>query len=348
MALFTTYTMAANVITWVPPYSIPECKNTLEADFGGIGMKDGLTHLALQFWVPNGPEVAKIQVYGNISDDDIIWFRDWGRQHDIKVMLCIFNAENGWDWDLGVNSFVNNQDDFVASVLAEIDRLELDGAEIDIEGPGAGNEYQDEFHTFCTRLADSLHPQGKHVTVASFAYIWNAPNSDWWPGLMEVVDGITSMGYDEIGRNADGWASYAGQKELAPNPSKLMIGMMGGNNSWQGNNALEQLDWVVEDGECGVAIWDAALGGSLWESAEAWEKLALIKNSGDTTVHTFYTEKTGPLGETLNADTRNHILTVADLRGRLLRILSDNQKPAAERTFFRKGTIYLKTRTASR
>jgi len=43
----------AKIITWVPPYYVPESKTMLQKDFGDIGMKDGITHLALQFWVPN-------------------------------------------------------------------------------------------------------------------------------------------------------------------------------------------------------------------------------------------------------------------------------------------------------
>ncbi len=52
--LFTliSLTLGQHVITWVPSYFIPQCKTTLNTDYGGVGMGDGITHLALQFWGP--------------------------------------------------------------------------------------------------------------------------------------------------------------------------------------------------------------------------------------------------------------------------------------------------------
>ena len=40
------------VMSWVPPYAIEECRKNLDESFGGVGVKNGLTHLGLQFWVP--------------------------------------------------------------------------------------------------------------------------------------------------------------------------------------------------------------------------------------------------------------------------------------------------------
>ncbi len=41
------------VMTWVPPYAIGESKARLGESFDGLGMKDGITHLGLQFWNPS-------------------------------------------------------------------------------------------------------------------------------------------------------------------------------------------------------------------------------------------------------------------------------------------------------
>ena len=40
------------VMTWVAPYAVTASKARLNESFDGIGMKDGLTDLALQFWEP--------------------------------------------------------------------------------------------------------------------------------------------------------------------------------------------------------------------------------------------------------------------------------------------------------
>lgn len=274
------------VITWVPPYSIPESKAMLQKDFGGIGVKDGLTHLALQFWIPSGDRKSAIlsPTYSYaISDEEIEWFKNWGQANGVKVLLCVYNADvpgsEGWDWDAATSAFVNNQDSFVSSLLSEMNKYGLDGIEVDLEGPGADDTYQSQFLSFMTKLSNELHPQGKELTVATFAYVWNAPNTNWWPDLMKVVDGITSMGYEIIGRNGADWASYSSQKGFAPNPNKLMIGMPGTQNSWLNNSVVEQIDWVIQDGETGVAIWDVTLAASGWQTKEVWEMLSQIKGS---------------------------------------------------------------------
>src|SRR4051794_8286225 len=54
-ALAVSPASAGQVISWVAPYGVDQSKAMLQKDFGGVGMKDGLTWLALQFWVTNGP-----------------------------------------------------------------------------------------------------------------------------------------------------------------------------------------------------------------------------------------------------------------------------------------------------
>ena len=273
------YWSGAKVITWVPPYFVSESKTMLQKDFGGVGMKDGITHLALQFWVPNGPQVSKATRYGELSDSDIEWFRDWGHENQIKVLLCVYNGENGWDWALAKESFVDNRAAFVNSLVSEMERLELDGIEVDLEGLGESDTDKDSFMEFMNELSQELGEREKELTIATFAYIWNKPNSNWWNDLNLVVYGITSMGYEEIGRNAEGWRSYASQKSFTNDPSKLMLGMPGHLSEWQGNTVSEQLDWIVQDGSVGVGIWDATLSATAWQTAAVWNKLKEIRGS---------------------------------------------------------------------
>jgi hypothetical protein len=288
IAILGSLATAGNVISWVAPYFMSQTKNTLNQNFDGVGMKDGLTHLALQFWVPNGAQASLANRYGNITATDIQFFTDWGDQNNVKTLLCVYNGENGWDWNLAVNSFANNRSAFVQSLVSQVAQYNLDGVELDLEGPGADNSQKANFLAFLSELRSAL-PADKDITVATFAYIWNAPNSSWWNDMLPYVDVITSMGYEEIGKNALGWASYATQKSLLSDPSKLALGMPTYKESWQGNTAQEQVDWVVNNGTVGVAIWDAALSNNgtasaQWQSGAMWNKLASVV--GNTVVPT--------------------------------------------------------------
>jgi len=278
--VLSSFATAGNVISWVAPYFISQTKSNLNQDFGGVGMKDGLSHLALQFWVPYGPQARLATKHGNITPTDIKFFTDWGDQHGVKTLLCVYNGENGWDWNLAINSFVGNRSAFVQSLVSQVAQYNLDGVEIDLEGSGADNSQKANFLAFLSELRTAL-PAEKDITVATFAYVWNAPNSSWWNDMLPYVDIITSMGYEAIGKNAVGWASYATQKTLLNDPSKLALGMPTYKESWQGNTALEQLNWAENDGTVGVAIWDAALSNegipsAQWKSAPIWNKLASV------------------------------------------------------------------------
>ena len=56
------------VMTWVPPYSIEQCKTAVQADFGVCDAKDGLTRVGLQFWTPNSDHCCPVNFfYYNIT-----------------------------------------------------------------------------------------------------------------------------------------------------------------------------------------------------------------------------------------------------------------------------------------
>jgi hypothetical protein len=279
-ALLPTRVHAGPVITWVPPYSVDECKAMVKRDFGGVGMKDGLTFLALQWWVTDGPNIkAWGKPAGDGFDNDVKYFRDWGKANGVKVTLCVVNhVGNDWNWAEARRSFIDNRAAFVKSLVAEVDRLGLDGVELDLEGPGTPTANDSaQYVNLVRELGAALNPLGKTVTVASFAAQYNAPNWKWWPELMKTAAAVTSMGYDEAGMNNPSGYKYPEQKKRANPPNKLMIGMFGGSGSWQGNSASEQIDWVVSDGQVGLGIWDAALGHATWESAATWTKLGKIR-----------------------------------------------------------------------
>ena len=131
---------------------------------------------------------------------------------------------------------------------------------------------------FIKKLSARLHAKGRHLTVDTFAYKWNAPNQFWWPELLPHVDGLTSMGYDEIGAQALNWRSYAVQKAAAgKHAAKLMLGLPSSRNEWQGNSLMEHLQWLKSDGEVGVSFWDAQLRADAWRKAEVWKAFMDIR-----------------------------------------------------------------------
>jgi hypothetical protein len=264
----------AHVISWVPPYRKDEAQLALQADFGGLAAKDGLSYLALQFWITDGPATR----LDNSTESDIVWFRDWGHQRGVRVLLCLHNNVDagGWNWPEAVRSYRDNKDAMVTHLLAQITRLELDGIDLDLEGiVDATPEEVDAYYAFAQALADGLHPEGKVVTIASFHGMWNAPNWNWWPTLLTFVDGITSMGYEQSGLDVD-YPTLVQQAAVAP--EKLMIGVPSHEAEWLGHSATEHLDWIVNQGQVGVAIWDAALRDDAWRQADVWERLVTVKN----------------------------------------------------------------------
>ena len=268
-------------MTWVPPYAIDKCRSRLDENVDGLGPKDGLTHLALQFWLPTrAGGLEKTSQYGAISDTTVIGFRDWAHGHGIRAMLCVYNSLEKWDWSLAQAGFAEHREEFVRALVAETVRLGLDGIDVDLEGDGEFDSSKESFLTFIRDLAARLHALGKQITVDSFTYQWNAPNQTWWPDLFPLVDGINSMGYEQIGANAPAWQAYAAQKSAAgANASKLLLGVPGDKPDWLGNTAAEHLDWIVRDSSVGVAIWDAQFAAPFWKTSSAWRSLAKMRGA---------------------------------------------------------------------
>jgi hypothetical protein len=108
------------VMTWVPPYAVDKCQARLNESFDGVGMKDGLTHLALQFWTPTkSGGVELVAKYGAIGAATVSAFRDWAHAHGVRVMLCVFNGVNSWDWPLAQAAFADHRKEFVDTLVAE-------------------------------------------------------------------------------------------------------------------------------------------------------------------------------------------------------------------------------------
>jgi spore germination protein YaaH len=267
-------------MTWVPPYAVTTCQARLSETYGGAGMADALTHLALQFWVPTRQGgLARAGRTNATTDAAIAALKDWGRTNGVRVLLCVFNGGGeSWDWSLAQAGFAEHADGFIEALLAEVKRHDLDGVDLDLEGKSEFQEDRERFVAFVRRLSDRLHREGYQLTVDSFAYKWNVPNHSWWPDLLPHVDGLTTMGYAQTGFDAPKWRGYAFQKAAAGDHAhKLMIGLPSHRDEWQGRALMEHLEWLRDSGCVGVSFWDAQLRAPAWRQPEVWRTLRHIR-----------------------------------------------------------------------
>ncbi len=270
-------------MTWVPPYAVGASKLRLNESFGGLGMKDGLSDLALQFWEPtaDGKSVQRVERGDDTSDAAIGELRDWGRTHGVRVLLCVYNynvTTESWDWPWARRAFADHPQEFASSLVAEMERLELDGIDLDLEGNGSLDGDKQVYLSFVRDVSARLRARGKRLTIDTFAYVWHAPNQSWWKDLFPLVDGINSMGYEEIGAGAEEWRGFAAQ-EIASGEDvgKLMLGMPAYKEEWRGKPALEHLRWLRDRGRAGLSLWDSKLDGAAWRTREAWALVSEIR-----------------------------------------------------------------------
>jgi len=284
---------AIEIMTWVPPYAIEECQAVVEADFGECDAEDALTRVGLQFWIPNSDGTIDYQnlgPWGNPNDADVVWWRDWCAANGIECLLTIYNHDGStWNWDLATSAFADNRATFVAALIAELDRLNLDGIDLDLEGIGDLNGDRAAFDQFVHDLWVELEGRGKTLTVDSFHYIWNAPNHDWWSDWLGEVDNIHTMGYDDLYEGGSGYHSYSFQQNAGyaagyPGTGVLM-GMPGWLASWgvsagYGTSAqahVQEVRHMLAE-PTGIAIWDLQLGA--WQNSDLWCEILALREEG--------------------------------------------------------------------
>jgi len=268
------------VMTWVPPYAVAKSRARLEETFGGVGMKDIITHLALQFFEPTREGgLRRVGDGDEVGDVTVAALRDWAHANGIRVLLCVFNGNKSWDWPLARAAFAGQPKKFAAGLAAEVERLGLDGVDVDLEGNGEFDADKAAFGAFIRELSALLHANKRQLTVDTFSYVWNAPNQHWWKELLPLVDGLNTMGYQEIGASGKDWRAFAAQETAASaDVAKLLLGMPSEAARWQGVAVLDQLRWVRDHGKAGVSIWDAQLPSAAWRTREVWALLREIRD----------------------------------------------------------------------
>ena len=304
----STSLYAREVLSWVPPYSVNTCYNSLNSDFGTFSPKNVMTGLGLQFWRPtsSGGLVYEVEV----GDTDVIRFREKCTEYGIKLLLCVYNnnqQDPGWDWNLARNAFRSNRTNFVNSLYDECKRLDLDGVDIDLEGLGGHDDDREAFALFIKEIGEKLRAEGLWLTVDSFhSPCYNAPNMAWWEDWVGYVDYIHSMGYAELWENNNKTLngcpsdpdeegkrffkySYQSQYGLDAGLSETVVSVgMPSSSSWGDGYVRDHMTDVLNlQSPTGICIWDFTLEGSHWRQSATWElaKRLVDLDTGSTKIN---------------------------------------------------------------
>ena len=288
----TTPTGGIEVMSWVPPYGIGASQSSVQADLGACDVSAGLTRIGLQFWTPNDDGTIKYADHESYvpTDTDVGWWRNWGQANDIDILLTVYNNNGSWNWPLARSAFDTNRTAFVNALVAEMERLNLDGIDIDLEGLDGEIIASDRaaFDLFIHDLSVELKSRGKILTVNSFHYIWNAPNHDWWADWVDEVDNIHSMGYADLYEGGTTWHKYSFQQNAGftagyPGDTVLMglpswLGSWG-TSSGRGTTAQAHVQEVHYDlpEPTGIAIWDLHL--TAWQNSDLWCEIRNLKSA---------------------------------------------------------------------
>ena len=279
-------------MSWVPPYSIGPSQTAVQADLGACDVPDALTRVGLQFWTPIADGTIKYadHEWYTPADTDVAWWVNWGQANDVDILLTIYNNDGNWNWPLARSAFDTNRTTLVSALVAEMERLNLDGIDIDLEGLDGEIIASDRvaFDLFIHDLSVELKARGKILTVNSFHYIWNAPNHDWWSDWVGEVDNIHSMGYADLYEGGTTWHKYSFQQSAGytagyPGDTVLMglpswLGSWG-TSSGRGTTAQAHVQEVHYDlpEPTGIAIWDLQL--SAWQDSDLWCEIQALKTA---------------------------------------------------------------------
>jgi hypothetical protein len=293
---FVAGSQANPVMSWVPAYEFGNSVDALQAPLGdGRTVGETLSRLALQFWVPDGENLVLDK---RVSEADVRRLITAARQNNLQVLLGVYNAYpdvegSGFSWDRAKRAFAGGKV-FVQQVVAEMEKFQLDGVEIDIESERDGLTDRDraDYASFIVGLAEAVHSRGKIITLSSFPGRWFGPNNTWWSDWAKVVDGVQSMGYAEVGQaGTQDWDSYRAQVALwiraGGDPRKFLNGVSVYSKQWQSASASGNLDGLFDVARAtgsGVAVWELSRKAhpadvdAGWNSSANWTWIGRIKD----------------------------------------------------------------------
>lgn len=289
------YANVNEIMTWVPSYALTQSRAMATANFGTCSPKDVITRVGLQFWqVQSNGSIIYDPLYNPGPDDaEVAWWRNWCTDNGVQCMMTPYNHDGtDWNWAMAKSAFDNNRATHVAALISELERLDLDGIDIDYEGIGDFTTDRAAFAQFLDDLSVELKARGKVLTVNSFHYIWNGPNQDWWPDWVGVVDNIHSMGYQDLYEGGTSYQPYSFQQDVGVTAgfagNDVTMGFPSWVSSWgtssgRGTNAQAHVQEVRHDlpyGPTGIAIWDFQMQGADWQTSNLWCEIADLGADG--------------------------------------------------------------------
>lgn len=306
---FSLSTFGRNVMTWIPTYGTDECKALMNNSTTSEWLKNGLTHIGLQFWVPgdNGSVVFvtdyQYTYKASTISQDVTDFTTWGKANNVKVMLCVYNVRDAdFDWTYAQKAFKDYPAETVTNIMSIVNNYNLDGVDIDFEGSGDFRSDKTAFTHFLDLLGTALHNAGKELSVDIFSTpCYNAPNPSWESAMAPYVDFMNIMGYADTYENNNTLIQYCTQTpsenntyplrysyienyltvKQAVTSSKLNYGIPSDVESWGGQCAQENiLDIMDVSNSGGIAIWDLQLeANGIWKQQVTWDLISMFKNN---------------------------------------------------------------------
>jgi hypothetical protein len=290
---------------WVPAYGVDASLAAMDSN-PRIGAT--LTRIGLQFWNPSADGKTLVLAPANkqgqaLPAEAIARVRDWAHARGIQVLLTVYNnseTTQRWDWALARRAFADHRDAFAAALVAEMQRYQLDGIDLDLEGEGDLSADRERYAAFIRSLAKSVHAAGKLLTVDSFhSPCFNAPNMAWWDDWRGQVDAIHSMGYQDLYEandssfTPDGGPICAGGAKLFKYSWQLGWGLQHGYRvdqillgqpTWQDRWGIagKETDAAAHIREAqalgaGVALWDLQLAAPGWRSDATWKAMQQLR-----------------------------------------------------------------------
>jgi Glycosyl hydrolases family 18 len=293
------------VMGWVPAYGIDASMKALAAT-PAIGQ--AMTRIGLQFWNPSydgkGVVLAPVDATGKpVTAAGVKQVTQWARSHGVQPLLTVYNNSqviNRWDWQWARRAFAEHPEEFAAALVAAVDKWDLDGVDLDLEGEGDFSADRAAYAGFVHQLSAALKAKGKLLTVDSFhSPCDNAPNMRWWSDWVGDVATIHSMGYEDLyeGSNATftpegrpvcengatlfryswqlDWGMKAGYRR-----DQIVMGMPTWVDAWGsggiGPNVADHLREVRALGG-GVGLWDMQLSAAGWNKPATWEAVQALR-----------------------------------------------------------------------
>lgn len=270
---------AVEVMTWQPYYNYDQGFESLQKN------KKHISRLGFQYW--NTDTSGKLVLLA--PDSQITRFKAITDSQGIKNLLCVFNynlsdTKKGWDWAIAKKAFIDRRAEFVSDLLAQVEKYDLDGIDLDLEGGGAAHKDTAgklAYLSFAKELSDSLHARGRLLTADTYSYIWNGPSWLWWPDMAPMFDAIHVMGYDNTGacQILTNYSCYVSQEQSALNSKltrkQLFMGVAPESDTvfwgrYPINENLAELKRLVVP----LAFWDLpGLNKTVWGSDSIQAKL---------------------------------------------------------------------------